>query len=439
MNVEKILDDAESFLHDPDNKVWPRAELLRIANDGYRQLIAEALPTVRIYQYDVPARDTGAGTQEWEDEFVAGNFRRFTTPIQNLHWQGTYRWESEFLAGSITPTNSYDCVTHDWERTLVSDNIDTHFRFVFARTHERPRYAFWQDKRLGSRSVSELDLRDQRWWIESGEPLIYLNGVGRELSFEIFEVESTYYQSHFLQEASAGLPRLWTSDASREYQITSGRSTWDYAYSSGQDYLSVSGLGFRFTGYDTTNARYYTFSWETDLTTTTDADSAYTFTHDWEWEFVSASDVTLLGCGTLRGLESADRQYVPMAYDAGLQLQGSARDFHSSDGSISIYEHTVPGRALLENDTPALIPTPLHKFITFYVIATAFSQPGEGYRPDLAQHWFALYQIGVGILAALATPSFAESNLARGQVREVRAPTPPTVRLPATYPRIRGR
>jgi len=328
-----------------------------------------------------------------------------------------------------------DCVTHDWERCYVSNNVDNHFRFVLAKTHEMPRYAFWGDKKLGSRSVTELDLRDQRWWVESGEPVIYLTGVGRELSFEIFEVTTDYAQAYDLRDYETGMPREISSDAQRTY-VETGIDRWDYAYSSGQDYLSVVGLGFRFTDFDTAHSYYHTFSWESDLTTSSDGETV--FTQPWEVDYLVGSDAVLLGLGSTRGLESEDRQYLPMAYDSGRSNCGIARDFHSSDDSISIYEHTIPTRPLDEDDSPELIPVQLHKFLKYFIIGMCLAQPGEGYRPDLAQHWLALYKLGVGILAALATPSFTDSALARGQVNEVRAPTPPRVRLPSTYPRVRG-
>lgn len=437
MRVEDILDRCISYLHDADNFVWTRGELLRLLNDGYRQFIAQSLPTVRIYQIDVPARDTGAGSQEWEDEAVHGNFRKFTVSGMSLVTQCTFRWEAEMASAANTLQDSYDCVTHDWERAFCSNNVDNHFRFVLAKTHEMPRHAFWGDKQLGARSISELDLRDQRWWVESGEPVIYLTGVGRELSFEIFEVPTTYSQAYFLQDFENGAPRQITSDADREYEITAGIDRWNYAYSSGQDYLSVVGLGFRFTTFDTANSRYVTHAWEEDLSTLSSDDSAYVVTEPWEIDFISGQEAILLGLGSCRGLESEDRQYLPMAYDSGRQHVGLARDFHSSEDSISIFEHTVPARPLDEDDVPDLIPTQLHKFLKYFVLGMAFSQPGEAYRPDIAQHYTALFQLGVGILAALATPSFTDSGLARGQVNEVRVPTPPRVRLPSTYPAVR--
>lgn len=436
MRVELILDGAQSYLHSASESIWTRAELLRLLNDAYRQFIAESLPTVRVYQLDVPARDTAAGTQEWEDQAVSGNFSHFTQAAQSLAFQCTYLWEAEMLSGANTPQNSYDCVTHDWERSYCENNVDNHFRFVLARTHERPRYAFWGDKKLGSRTVTELDLRDQRWWVESGEPIIYIGGNGRELSFEIFEVETTYTQAYDLQEYHQGLPRLFSSDAGRTYEVSNGADRWDYAYSSGEDYLSVHGLGYRFTTFDETDSYFYTFSWEEDFSTDSDADDPYVVTYPWEIEYTS-SDAIFLGIGAGRGMESEDRQYIPMSYDSGRQNHGIARDFHSSDSSISIFEHTVPVRALDEDDIPELIPSQLHKFLKYYIIGKALSQPGEGYRPDLAQHWLALYQLGVGFLASLATPSFVDSALARGQVNEVRATTPPRVRLPSTYPTVR--
>jgi len=438
MRVEAILDGAQSYLHDASESVWSRDELLRLANDGYRQFIAEALPTVRVYQLDVPARDTGAGTQEWEDQAVNGNFAHFTHAAQSLAFQSTYLWEAEMLSGANTPQNSYDCTTHDWERSYCENNVDNHFRFVLAKTHERPRYAFWGDKKLGSRAVTELDLRDQRWWVESGEPIIYIGGNGRELSFEIFEVETTYTQAYFLQEYHEGLPRHFSSDATaaRTYTVSSVTDRWDYAYSSGEDNLSIRGLGYRFTTLDETDDYLYVFSWEEDFSTDEDADDAYVFTHWWEIEY-TGSDALFLGVGAGRGMESEDRQYVPMAYDSGRQNYGIARDFHSSDSSISIYEHTVPVRSLDEDDIPELIPAQLHKFLKYFIIGKSLSKPGEGYRPDLAQHWMLLFQLGVDFLASLATPSFVDSALARGQVNEVRATTPPRVRLPSTYPTVR--
>lgn len=435
--VEALLDNIQSFLHD-EGDVWSRDELLRSLNDGYRIFAAQALPIVRIYQLDVPARVTGAGSQEWEDRHVEGTFRRFTTPIQNLHWQGTYRWEAEFLAGSITPTDSYSSSTQEWERPYFDDDVDNHFRFVLARTHEMPRYAFWGDKRLYPRSVTELDLRDQRWWVEAGEPIFYLNGVGRELSFEIFEVDNTYCQAYDLIDYATGTPREFSSDDDRVYGVESEVDRWAYAYSGGQDYLAVSGLGYKFTTLDTGDNYNVTFQWELDFSTAADdEEETYVTTQAWEENLLNADD-TFLGLGLLRGIESSDRQYLPMAYDSGDQHLGIPRDFHSSDSSITIFEHTVPVRPLTESDTPGLIPPQLHKYLKYYVLARSYLKPGEGYRPDLAQHWLALYQLGVGIFAVLATPSFSESHLARGQAGEVRTPTPPRVRFPSTYPMVRG-
>lgn len=441
MTVEEILDGVQSYLHDSGD-IWPRAELLRILNDGYRQFITTALSVVRVFQLDVPPRDTGAGTFEWEDTYVNGQFRHFGTHLQDRGAVGTYRWESEFVAGTITPTDSYDGITHLWEQAYNSADVDDHFRFVLARTHTQPRYAFWGNKRLYPRAVSELDLRDQRWWVESGEPIFFLTGKGRELSFEIFEVETAYTQTHFLQDSGSGIPRLFSSDASRSYAVASQTTYWDYAYTSGEDNLSVPGLGYKITTLDATNNRLYMFDWEADITTTSDGDSAYVATYPWEFDADilaltdTALDVPQLGVGLLRGVESTDRAYLPMDYDTGQRSLGIARDWHSADNSISVFEHITTGRPLTEDDTPDLIPTQLHKFLKYYTLSKAFLRPGEGFRPDLSDLWGSLYSLGVETLAVLATPSSIDSALARGQNSAMRTSTPPKVRLPSTYPRV---
>jgi len=63
--VETDLDKVQSRLHD-DGTLWPRAELLRYYNDGYRQLLARSKCTRRLHSMDVPGRVAYAGVYEWE-------------------------------------------------------------------------------------------------------------------------------------------------------------------------------------------------------------------------------------------------------------------------------------------------------------------------------------------------------------------------------------
>lgn len=446
--VESILDDVQSNLHD-DGSVWRRAELLRWLNDGYRQLLAQAHPVTRPFQIDVPGRTAWSATFEWEDRHAQGTFRRFTTPMQNAHSQGTYRWETEALAG-IEPTNSYDCITQLWERAHSSD-IDHHFRFALGKHHERNRLVYWDDERIWPISTKETDLRSTRWWVETGEPFMWTAGVGRDATFEVFEVQTDYNQSYFHQDGDYpeagigiyGLPRGFSSDASRTYEVDSGVDRWDFSYTSSADVGFATGLGFRFTRQsDDDLSSYPVHVWEEehldgDLTATeagTNSTASGVTTHWWEAEFAGVE--VRLGVGAARGLSSANRQYFAAAYDSGSQLLGTGRSFASSANAITVWEIIVPSRDLDEGDTPELIPVRCHRYLRFYVLAKAFGRTGEGNRPDLAQHYASLYQLGVGLLATLGTPSLLDRVYAREQVREASVLAPPRVRFPSTFPAV---
>ena len=61
--VETDLDKVQARLHD-SGTLWPRTELLRFYNDGYKQLVARSKATQRFFVHDVPGRVTFAGTFE---------------------------------------------------------------------------------------------------------------------------------------------------------------------------------------------------------------------------------------------------------------------------------------------------------------------------------------------------------------------------------------
>lgn len=445
MIVRTIIDNARSLLHDradDDTPTWTDDELLRWLNDGYRDLLVGSHAVVRPYQFDLPGRAAWSGVQEWEDRHAPGTYRRFTTPCATLHAQVCFLWEVEQLA-NISPTNSNACVSQLWERTaLDADEIDDHFRFALSKTHERPLRAYWDGKRLLSVSTKEQDIRNTEWWKEGGEPFYWSQGVGREQSFEVFEVVTDYHQSYFLQGLDNGIPRHFSSDTDeRIYGVETDPTAWDYGYTNGGDGgagTPATGLGVRIT-YQATTAldTFGIHLWEKELTdgtaveAETDSVDAGIGTQQWETPYWT------LGIGGIRGLASSERQYVACAYDAGDQLVGSARYFGSGDQAITVWETIVPNRDLTVEDTPALIPSQLHKYLKFYVLSRAFGRTGQGYRPDLAQHYAALYQLGVGTLAALGTPSLRDRVYAREQVQEASVHAPPRVRFPSTFPSSR--
>jgi hypothetical protein len=359
--------------------------------------------------------------------------RKFTITIRAaVTVQATYKWETEEVEG-ITPTDSLDVVAQLWEQTHLTD-LDHHFRFYLPKSNTRPIKVYWDSKRLAHTSERELDLMETRWWREAGEPLAWLQGVGPEATFEVFEIQTDYNQSYELQGFDqGGMPRLYSSDdaANRQYETDSPVQTWDYGYTSSPDSGMIPGFGLRITVVisDLDSDALGVFSWEAD--TTVDSDEALDFVGTAAWEL----DVEI-GVGVGRRILSTDRQYLGTAYDSGQDLLGIPRSFGSSENALTVWQAITPTRALTESDVPDLIHSQLHKFIRFYVLNKALSRPGEGYRPDLAQHYAGLYQLGVGLLAVLGTPSILDRVYAREQTKDASIQAPPRVRLPSTFEKV---
>lgn len=435
MLIETILDNAQEFLHD-DGAIWPRSELLNWCNDGYRQLIAQSRAIVRPFQLDLPGRTSWAGTQEWEDRHADGTYRKLTLSVLSSAIQATSRWEAETLEG-IEPTQSLEATSQLWERTLSGEQ-DAHFTFVTSKAHEQPRKVYWDDKRLFGASTRELDLLETDWWSMGGQPLFFFpSNAGRDGSYEVYEIVTTYHQTYDLREMENGIPREFSG--SRTYGVAQGADRWDYAYSDAGSAGGVPGLGWRFTGQAAdTDRTYYTYDFERETVESgddfDDADPVGTSPFD---SAINAAEEVFLGIGLGREIRSADRQYVPAPYDSGAaEIFGGIRDFKSSEDSLTIWEVITPTRPLTESDTPGLIPQQFGKYLKFYVLSRAFSRKGQGFRPDLAQHFTQLFQIGVGVLTKLADLSLIDRVYARQDfIASGTLGRPPRVQLPSNYER----
>lgn len=431
MLVETILDNAQEFLHD-DGSVWPRAELLSWCNDGYRQLLAQSRAVVRPYQLDMPGRTSWSACQEWEDRHADGTFRKFTLSVQSGAIQATSRWEAETIEG-IEPTISLENTSQLWERAY-SDENDAHFQVVLSKAHEEPHKVYWDNRRLFGASTRELDLLDTNWWSQGGQPVFFFpSNAGRDGSYEVYEVITSYNQAYDLKGIEAGIPREISGD--RTYGITNGADRWAYAYSDAGSAGGFPGLGWRFTG-QASNGTFYTFAWEVDTAaaSTTDADPVGTSPFDAQYY---AADEVFLAIGLGREIRSSDRQYVPAGYDSGTdQIFGGIRDFKSSADSLTVWEVITPTRELTESDTPGLIPRQFGKYLKFYVLSRAYSRKGEGFRPDLAQHFTSLFQVGIGLLTKLSDLSLIDKVYAREDfVSSGTLGRMPRVQLPSTYER----
>lgn len=429
--LEDELTIVQERLHD-NEALWTREELLRWYNDGYRQMVAESQAVRRFFFFDVPPRSAWAGSFDWEDRHGSGTFRKFTKTAFSGQWEVSYDWEVEYLEGA-TPTSSAWAVTQLWERGYLDEDIAEHYRFALDKSHERIHRVAWDDRRLQGISAKELDLLESRWWLEEGEPDFWLRGVGRDLSFEVYQTQNGYAQAYGIADDNYGLPRFF--DGARDYAVLSTIGDNDYAYTNfGNN--GMTGLGWRFTVEATGSIIDCVFAWEkemdegeTDLTDETDRG-----TYGWEVEF-GAGNVSF-GIGALRAVLSSDRQYLPMAHDTGeFQILGAARDFGSSIDAISTLESIVHTRELTEVDAPWLVPQRLWKYLRCYAWGCAFGREGEGQKYDLAAHYMKRFRRGVEILKLIGNLTALDRNYGRDEFPRTRG-APPRVRLPSTFPRV---
>ena len=436
--IGDIIDQAQEFLHD-GGAIWPRAELLTWANDGYRQLLAQSHATVRPFQIDVPGRTAWSGSQEWEDRYGQGTWRQFAYHTRSSSIAVTYKWEAQILEG-ISPEASVDCITYLWE-LVYADEIDMHCRLILSKQHERPLKVYHDNKRLLGAGMRELDTLETDWWKEQGDPIFWFpSGGGRDGSYEVYELSSAYVQSYHLDEADQGIPRLFSGD--RTYGLESDVDRWDYTYSGFPDAGMSPGLGYRFTSLTDDQTTDAVFPWELDelndgtSSNSTSADPVAT--HSWEAGVSSSTqpDGQFIGIGLVRSISSPDRQYLVAPYaNSEFSALGSPRDFKSSDDAITIWEIIVSSTELDEDDTLSLMPAKMAKYIKFYILSRAFSRKGEGFRPDMAMHFTALFQLGVGLLSKIGNLGFIDRNYAREEVSPTRGYRMPQVQFPPEFER----
>lgn len=222
-----------------------------------------------------------------------------------------------------------------------------------------------------------------------------------------------------------------------ERHSAEGEWSPDHVVPTADERPDLAGLGWRFTKEaDTRSDGFAVQGWEKQHldgdTITADSFPKGTFV----WEVFHGTDEVIFGLGTVRSAVSTDRQYVPMASDPTPQaLLGGVRDWRGSEDNIVAWEVIVPDLALTEDDTPALIPAPLQKYVRFYTLAQAFGHEGEGHNKHLARHYDSRFTRGVALFTRLADVAHKD----RVFVREDAGPSrgrPPLVRLPSTFERV---
>ena len=139
------------------------------------------------------------------------------------------------------------------------------------------------------------------------------------------------------------------------------------------------------------------------------------------------------GVGTIRSIESADRQYWAQNASNSAAFYGGIRQFQSSDDALEIWHTVVPRVELTEQDTPDLLPDQAHKYLRFYVLSKAFGRQGPGMNLQLSGLYQAQFDRGVNTWSKLTNVAKEDQTVQREMVDDVRRHRVPLVRLPANF------
>ena len=443
--VSNDLDLIQARLHD-SGAIWSRAELLRWYNDGYRELLAKSSAFSRLLPLDVPGRHSYAVVHSWETRHTSGGTWWF--PMLTCYGgtrEATAQWEVEHLDG-VTPSAALTGLTMQWERAHTTET-DRHFSFGLPADHERVRRLEWNNRVLFPASVREFDEVDDAWMRRVGDPTWWTAGVGAVRSVEVYEITTAYIQAYQLIDYTAGIPRELSGERTYTFEVDTYNPSNAYAYATqgDKDALVQSssalliGMGYQFTVAPADKTLgFVVFAWEVEhldgSTVTTQTTGGVIGMFPWESEF--GADAIHFGLGGVRSITSPDRQYVPMVSEAApLALLGGIRDWRSSADNLMALEVVVPPTDLGETDAPVLVPTPLQKYLRFYVLSRAFGREGEGQNPKLAEHYEQRFQRGVNLLKRFGDSAHAD-RVYRRQEASVGRGRPPLVRLPSQFERI---
>lgn len=521
MTVKNELDIIQEYLHD-GGTLWPRTELVRWWNDGYRKFLAQSAATRRFSIVDLPPRFAMTYTFDWESRYATERSWRWSKPVADTSKQAAFLWEVEQLEG-ISPTNSAQAVTQLWERTHTGD-LDQHYRFALPKDVTRIKRVAWDDRLLTPVAVKELDETDDAWHQEGGEPIVWTPGLGRVRTLEIFEIRTDYQQGYTLELADRGLPRQLSGDRTYGVSVTGHDPTNSYGYSTsadsdalvgpsydfaptsgfthtgdvlhgigsvpyrftldgdlspdtpglgyaatqpweinsrdagrtvcifpweqahgGQTYVNadtrptLEGFGWRFTKVAATVSNGFgSQTWEKEqldgATSFTDGPAGGIGTYAWESEF--GAPALTFGLGAVRGVDSPDRQYLPVLMGAAAgRLLGTIRDWRSSADALTVWHTVIPHQELGESDVPDLLPSQLLPHLRHHVWSLTFLRPGEGHQPALGRVFEQRFTLGIDRFRRMGDVARRDRVYAReSQVRISRRP--PRVRLPAEFPRV---
>ena len=354
-----------------DGTLWSRAELLGYYEDGYRHLLAESTASRRFTVLDVPPRFPWSVTHPAERALL-NDAPAWLWALQHQGgWGVSVPGEIEVL-DSISPTSGAgDAVTHPAERTFLNP-AHQHFRFALPREAERVVKIWYDNKLLIPISTRALDATETAWMSLDGEPIAWTLGIGPNRTFEVYEIETAKRDTYLHRDAVTNEP------------------------------MPLHGSARRFTG-------SRTYAWQSE-----DA----------------------VPYGIPRRIVSTDRQYYPRSLEHEPTPLGRATWLASSIDALLVLEARIPGNtALTEEDTAALLPPQMHKYLRYYTLFRAFNRQGEGYDGSMAALYEQRFLHGMRFARRI-------HQLARKDRQVVRTPRqqqrkrPPRVRLPSNYPAV---
>lgn len=197
---------------------------------------------------------------------------------------------------------------------------------------------------------------------------------------------------------------------------------------SGEPVVFVTGLS-RSTEFDiyeiqTTSAEVYQLEAH-------DSGMARSLTGSRTYEVASETSGALSAAGTIRGVDSGNRQYFATGTPTGI-----IREWKSSVGNLLIIYTELPDAENIAEDTELPIPQPLQKYMRYFALYTIFNHPGELYEPNMAEHYNQRFGRGVRLFRRMGRVLNQDESYRRdANFRGSRRRGLP--RLPSNYPRPR--
>jgi len=354
--------------------------------------------------------------------------------MRDTSMRGTTRWEvqamghvGELPTDSIQPTASGIGVTQQWERFIAGGDVDRNYDLVLPKNERAPNRVRFNNTIMLPITTLELDQVHINWPSFVGQPYWWTSGFGRVKSLEVYRIQTDYTDAYiFLYGAGLedrGLPRNWSGVRTYGQDLTKvfAQNRLAYTTSGDMQYLTlVTGMGYRITA------------------VTSDGFDTAGNTACYQWETVMGFGDPIAFCiGAVRELSSPDRQYFPVQRGSGVNLSlGTIRDWGSSDGNFFVTYNAIPQSDLTIDQTPDLLPAQMQKYLRYYVQARAFERPGEGYRPDLSEHWETRFQRGITLMRTWMDICFEDRIYVREEVGITEMRRVPLVQLPPQYERI---